>query len=206
MNDIKKLGRPRKFNEKEALSAAMHLFWKKGYDGTSMKELTQAMNMKGPSIYAAFGDKRALYLRTIEHYADRNACAPVLAFEEEEDIRLAVRKFLEAVIDKSAADATGNGGCFLASCVSTSAGEVGGVSERLEQAIDDTDSRLTARFDREKQKGTLPSNFPSKARAQLMFDLRQGYVFRSRAGWKPEALKHDIDDRVDMIMFDSAKA
>ncbi|MEP3279204.1 MAG: TetR/AcrR family transcriptional regulator [Stappiaceae bacterium] len=200
MNDTKKMGRPRSFDENEALMAAMNVFWTKGYDGASMKDLTGAMGISGPSLYSVFGDKRALYLKTIDHYSDVDACAPIVAFESEPDIRKAIHGFLTSVITYSTGEQYGPRGCFLASCVSTSIGEVEGVEERMEQAINGTDIRLASRFDVEKEKGTLPANFPSKERARLMFDMRQGYVFRGRAGWTAQALLADIDDRVEMIL------
>jgi len=200
LSDTKKLGRPRSFDTDEALLAAMNAFWTKGYDATSLRDLTQAMGISGPSMYAAFGDKRELYLKTIDRYADVDGCAPVVAFETEPDIEKAVRAFLEIVIDYATTHDSGARGCFLASSVSTTIGEVEGVAERVEKAIDDTDTRLAARFDREKDKGTLPKAFPSKERARLMFDMRQGYVFRGRAGASAQALKKDLDHRVNMII------
>lgn len=200
MNDTKKMGRPRNFDADQALLAAMNTFWSKGYDGASLKDLTKAMGISGPSMYAAFGDKRELYLKTIDKYGDVDGCAPVVAFESEPDIETAVKGFLETVIDYSTDHSGGTSGCFLASCVSTNVGEVEGVAERMVSAINETDIRLAARFDLEKEKGNLPENFPSKERARLMFDMRQGYVFRGRAGWAAETLKEDIAHRVKMII------
>ncbi len=200
MNDTNKKGRPRNFDINEALLAAMNTFWAKGYDGTSMKDLTKAMGISGPSLYAAFGDKRELYLKTIDLYADADGCAPIVAFESESDITKAVEGFLLSVIHYSTEHESGARGCFLASCVSTSVGEVEGVDERMMKAIEDTDVRLAARFDLEKEKGTLPKDFPSLDRARLLYDMRQGYVFRGRAGWTAKSLIKDITDRVSMVL------
>lgn len=200
MNDTKKMGRPRSFDSRQALTAAMNVFWAKGYDGASLKDLTGAMGISGPSMYAAFGDKRELFLKTIDLYGDVDGCAPVVAFESEPDIRLAVRGFLEEVITYATAHESGAKGCFLASSVSASIGEVEGVRERVEKAIEDTDTRLAARFDREKENKTLPDDFPSLERARLLYDVRQGYMFRGRAGWSAEAMRQDLDHRVSMIL------
>lgn len=200
MIDTKRMGRPRTFNEDDALLAAMNTFWTKGYDGTSMKDLTAAMGISGPSLYSAFGDKRELYLKTIDRYADVDGCAPIVAFEAEQDLAKAVHDFLESVILYSTAEHGGAKGCFLASCVSTSVGEVEGVAERMEDAIAGTDDRLAKRFETEKAAGTLRPDFPSKARGALMHDMRQGYVFRTRAGATPAQLLSDLDDRVKMIL------
>lgn len=200
MNTTKKIGRPRGFDVDHALWAAVNVFWRKGYDGASIKDLTEAMGINSPSLYATFGDKHALYLRAIDRYVSNDACAPLVAFEQEPDIRPAVRAFMVASIDYATNHESGGRGCFLSSCVSTSAGEVDGVQSLLREAIEETDARLAKRFDAEKAKNALPADFPSMERARLMFDLRQGHVFRARAGLPPETMTTDLDHRVNIIL------
>uniref|UniRef100_A0AAN0NIV3 TetR/AcrR family transcriptional regulator n=1 Tax=Yoonia rhodophyticola TaxID=3137370 RepID=A0AAN0NIV3_9RHOB len=74
---------------------AIGVFWKQGYEGASMKLLTDEMGINSPSLYAEFGDKHALYLEAIERYAQNDACAPLVALETEPDIAKAVRAFLK---------------------------------------------------------------------------------------------------------------
>jgi AcrR family transcriptional regulator len=62
------LGRPRSFDPDTALDRAMHVFWRKGYEGTSLTDLTRAMRINAPSLYAAFGNKDALFGRVIDRY------------------------------------------------------------------------------------------------------------------------------------------
>ncbi|MCK0128858.1 TetR/AcrR family transcriptional regulator [Erythrobacter sp. F6033] len=200
MNDTKKIGRPRKFDADEAMMAAVSTFWTKGYDGASMKDLTDAMGISGPSLYAAFGDKRQLYLKAIDAYASNDACAPLVAFEAEPDIGKAVRAFMIAAIDYATAHESGAKGCFLSSCVATTAGEVEGVDQLLADAIKDTDERLAARFAQEVELGNLASDFPVLARARLLFDLRQGFVFRARAGLDAATMKAELNQRCRMIL------
>ena len=200
MNDTKKIGRPKKFDQEEALTAALNVFWNKGYDGASMKDLTHAMGINVPSLYSSFGDKHALYLQAIEAYTSNDACAPLVAFENEPDIYVAVQAFMHAAIEYATDHESGAKGCFLSSCVATTAGEVEGVQTILENAIEETDQRLASRFDLEKDKGTLAKDFPSLDRARLMFDLRQGHVFRARAGLKSETMIQDLADRAKMVL------
>src|ERR1700749_3660752 len=61
-------GRPRAFDRDEALDRAMHLFWRRGYEATSVSDLTEAMGITPPSLYAAFGDKKRLFLETVDRY------------------------------------------------------------------------------------------------------------------------------------------
>ena len=77
-----KLGRPAAFDKDAALEAAMRLFWERGYEGTSMADLSQAMGVHPSSIYAAFGDKQALFALAAKRYADVPARYAVKALEQ----------------------------------------------------------------------------------------------------------------------------
>ena len=200
MKTTKPAGRPRSFDRDQALMTAVHVFWAKGYEGASIKDLTDAMGIKPPSLYATFGDKLNLYKEAIERYATNDSCAPLVAFESEPNIDLAVKAFLETVIDYATQHESGARGCFLSSCVATSAGEVEGIDVFLQQAIEETDRRIANRFDLEKTKGTLPDDFPSLERARLLLDLRQGYVFRARAGFEGEAIHEGLAHRVRIVL------
>src|ERR1700759_4353115 len=69
------IGRPREFDRDAAFEAAMLLFWRKGFAAASMNELCDAMGVRSPSLYAAFGSKEELYLEAIEHYAETHGTA-----------------------------------------------------------------------------------------------------------------------------------
>lgn len=200
MSTTKKVGRPKKFDRDTALMSAVNVFWLKGFDGASMTDLTEAMGVNPPSLYAEFGDKLNLYRLAIERYATNDACTPLVAFESEPDIEKAIRAFMNEVVIYATRHDSGAKGCFLSTSVATSAGEVEGVEELLKKAIEATDRRLVKRFDEAKANGTLSQNFPSLERARLMFDLRQGLVFRARAGCSIKSMKSDIDKRVTMIL------
>src|SRR5213594_2671193 len=62
-------GRPREFDIEKALDRAMEVFWRKGYEGASLPDLTKAMGINRPSMYAAFGNKEALFRRALDRYA-----------------------------------------------------------------------------------------------------------------------------------------
>ncbi|WP_216824980.1 TetR/AcrR family transcriptional regulator [Agarilytica rhodophyticola] len=196
-----KMGRPRQFDPDKALRDAMHVFWEKGYDGASMGDLTRAMGINRPSLYAAFGDKYALYLKSIDCYISDNACAPLVAFDAEKNITEAVRAFLKTSIECATGRSEGKLGDFLGSCVSTNSGGLEGIQERLQASIAQTDERLEQRFNLEKENGVLAENFPSLERARLMYDLRQGHIFRARSGIKRNTMLEDIEYRVKIVLL-----
>ncbi len=69
--EARRRGRPRQYDPDQALAKAAETFWKHGYAATSLDDLVVATGMKRPSLYAAFGDKRDLYLKTLERYRDQ---------------------------------------------------------------------------------------------------------------------------------------
>lgn len=64
------MGRPREFDVDKALDVALHLFWRKGYEGTSITDLTEAIGITKPSLYAAFGNKEELFRKALDRYVD----------------------------------------------------------------------------------------------------------------------------------------
>ncbi len=196
----KKTGRPRSFDEFTALNAAMNVFWARGYHGASMKNLTDAMGINRPSLYGSFGDKRQLYIKAIEHYATNDGSRPLVAFKTELDIVKAVHAYMQITINLVTANEDDHRGCFLASCVATSAGEIDGIDELLHRVIRETERKLTTRFDVEREKGTLPKAFPSLERARLMYDLSLGHAVRARAGVDRDTLTKDLEHQVRSIL------
>jgi len=86
-------GRPRSFDREDALRWAMMVFWKHGYDATSVALLTDAMGIAAPSMYAAFGDKRALFEEALQHYAQTYGAFTMRALSDP-DARVAVERLL----------------------------------------------------------------------------------------------------------------
>src|SRR5580698_5906114 len=93
-----KTGRPISFEKDAALEAAMLLFWERGYEGTSMADLTQAMGLNPSSIYAAFGDKHALFQLVVKRYMELRAQYAVKALEEP-----TLDRFIRALFDNTVA-------------------------------------------------------------------------------------------------------
>jgi len=91
-------GRPRQFDTEQALEAAMLLFWRNGYEGTSLSALAEAMDINMPSLYAAFGNKQALFQKALDRYLQRPASYLPQALEES-DARAAIKKLFRGAIN-----------------------------------------------------------------------------------------------------------
>ena len=114
-------GRPRQFDYSAALDAALHTFWERGFTGTSLDHLTAAMGLNRPSLYAAFGNKDAVYAAAIAHYVDTVGGTYVAALNGRSTLREGLRAFFAAVIDV-ATGRHGPTGCALACTLPAEAG------------------------------------------------------------------------------------
>src|SRR5438093_11447325 len=93
------VGRPRAFDVDEALDQALKVFWRKGYEGTSLPDLTRAMGINRPSLYAAFGNKEALFRKALDRYNDGPA-AYVREALEEPTARAVVEALLRGAVEQ----------------------------------------------------------------------------------------------------------
>jgi len=184
-----KTGRPRSFCTDTVLDRAMTVFWRKGYEGASLSELTGAMGINPPSLYAAFGSKEGLFRAVIERYdarrqalMDRVLAAP--------DSRAVARQFLEGVADFSA-DTEGRSppGCLLVqSGLSCSDADIPQV---LAEHRAEKERALRERFERDKKAGRLPKNANPATLASYLTTVANGMCVQASAGATAKQL-HDI--------------
>jgi TetR/AcrR family transcriptional repressor of nem operon len=114
------LARPREFEEATVLEAAMRCFWARGYEATSVRDLAGEMGITGASLYNAFGDKRSLYRRALDHYLDQSVRDRVARLEPSLPPLDAIRAFFDEVIRRSVNDRERRG-CMLVNAALESA-------------------------------------------------------------------------------------
>lgn len=192
-------GRPRTFDEDTALDAAVEVFWRHGYEGTSLPALTEAMGMNRPSLYGAFGDKHRLFLRALDRYRDGIGSKPLEAFEREENPKAAVQAFLRTSVENNTRPDAAPG-CLIACCAATSVQDLDGVGERLAAVFSETEAKLTARFETMVAKGSLKERPPPSIRARRLVDMMNAQAIRARAGTTRQALLDDLDERAASVL------
>ena len=177
------MARPREFDEATALEAAIECFWHRGYEATSVRDLADKMGISGPSLYNAYGDKRALFAQALEHYVDNSARALIKRLETSLPPKQAVRRFIEEIIDRSVNDAERRG-CFLIN----SALEVAPHDKQLGALIADRLAEIEDFFYRSikaaQAKGAVPRNRVARDLARLLLGVLLGIRVLARS--KPE--------------------
>ncbi|MES3025951.1 MAG: TetR/AcrR family transcriptional regulator [Pseudomonadota bacterium] len=150
-------GRPRTFDAELALDRAADVFWKHGFQNASMQELTEAMGLSKPSLYAAYGDKEALYLKALERYVAGLIARHAGSLNEEKDGRRALEGFLRSLAAMMA-DPALPGGCFIINGTADSGGSTmpEAIEQALRAALQGTEAMVLARLLLAKGDGHLP--------------------------------------------------
>jgi TetR/AcrR family transcriptional repressor of nem operon len=174
------VARPKEFDEECALDAAIDCFWRHGYEATSVRDLATAMGISGPSLYNAFGDKRALFAKALQSYLDRSAWAMIKRLEETLPPKEAIRRFLEEIIEHSVGDRERRG-CFLIN----SALEVASHDLELGKFIADQFGEIEAFFHRSikaaQAEGTIPRDRAPRDFARLLLGVLLGIRVLARS-------------------------
>ena len=135
-------GRPRGFDAGEVLGAATERFRTRGYAGTSLDDLVDATGLQRPSLYAAFGDKRALYLATLERTIDRAGRAFDQLLAADLPLEQSLKVMFRAVIDGFLTGETGPSGCIMVSTSATSAVDDAEIRARLAAFVQLEDGKI----------------------------------------------------------------
>ena len=196
-NPTRTRGRPRSFDELEALEKATKVFWSKGYDGVTIDDLVDGMGVGRMSLYAVFGDKRALFLRALGAYAGTRGALLAKALFSPKPLRDSLAGFLRQAVEC----ATGEGlpeGCLLV-CVAPLVDDAE-VRQFVQNAAAGAVALVERRFRDGITAGEIPSDFPVAARASQVVDLVNGLTVRAKMGTARKTLLRDAEGAVDLVL------
>jgi len=166
------------------------VFWRKGYEGASLSDLTEAMGINRPSLYATFGDKRALFSKAVERYTQGPACYATDALAEPK-ARRAIERLLSQAVDR-VTDPHGPRGCLLVQGALSSGDEGRVAREELAAKRAAGEAAIRKRLQRARAEGDLPPGADPADLARYVASLLQGLAVQAASGATRAALQRVV--------------
>ncbi len=180
-------GRPREFCVDAALAAALRVFWTKGYEGASLTDLTEAMGINKPSLYAAFGNKEALFRKALDLY-EREKLAYMNEALSAPTARGVAEQLLRGALALQTCD-LGPKGCMGVIHSVACGTEAESIRAEVITRGEKVHEALVERFDRAKAEGDLPLHIEASGLAAYLKALLQGLSVQAGAGATPAELE-----------------
>ena len=194
-------GRPRAFDAETALEKAMRVFWSKGYQGTSLLDLTEAMGINRPSLYAAFGNKEELFRKVLDRYG-RGPGSHISGALEAPTAREVAATILYGTADLLS-DPGHPPGCLSVNAIVVGGKQTGAVCREMATRRCRAVNALKNRFVRAKKEGDLPSTTDPASLALFVLTITQGMSVYAASGASRSALRQVAD--LAMQAFPSRK-
>jgi AcrR family transcriptional regulator len=185
-------GRPRAFDRETALRQAMLIFWEQGYEGASLGDLTQAMGINRPSLYAAFGSKEALFREALVLYEKEEGETGRQLLEQTPDTREAISRTLLAKVTAYASPHKPPG-CMVMMAAVLGTPENQPVREELCRMRRATQDHFRARLQKGIAEGNLPAGTDIEALAHFYSVVLAGLSLKARDGASRETLERVVD-------------
>src|SRR5271156_3436238 len=180
--EARRRGRPRQYDPDRALADAAATFWKHGYAGTSLDDLVAATGMNRPSLYAAFGDKGDLYLKTLERYQRKSRAKSIELLADQPPLRIFLTRFYDGALEIYRAGSDEARGCYSISTAPAQATVDPAVRAFLNDSIRGTDAFLADLIGKARERGEVAASADPSALAQIATATLHTIAVRSRVG------------------------
>lgn len=195
----KRRGRPRAYEPEVALARALDVFWKEGFAATSLDDLSAATGMNRPSLYAAFGDKRELYIKSYEGYRDRMRARMAEVFRTDLALRDLLERVYAVALDMYLSGKDGPRGCFAVMTAASEAVFDPAIRELVTTGLNETDRFFARIFNRARERGELPSSADPVVLAHLASATLHSLAVRARAQAPRAELDAIVEGALDVI-------
>ncbi len=177
------MARPREFDEHAVLNAAMNRFWERGYQATSIRDLAVETGLTSPSLYNAFGDKRALFRQVLERYAQHSSRARIARLESSMPPKEAIRAFIREIVEHSLTDKNRRG-CLLVNSALEIAPHDPEIGAEVASRLGEVESFFRRSVVAAQKEGSIPSDRDAKDLARVLLAVLLGIRVAARA--RPE--------------------
>jgi AcrR family transcriptional regulator len=184
-------GRPREFDAQEALAAALRVFWMRGYEGASLTELTEAMGITRPSLYACYGNKEALFRKALDLY-EHEKLAYMSAALNAPTARGVAERLLQGALQMQMNTNDPKGCLGVISSVACGA-EAESIKAEVVARRASSEAALIQRFERARSDGDLPDHIEPAALARYLGAIIQGMLVQASAGVSCKDLSAMVD-------------
>jgi AcrR family transcriptional regulator len=190
-------GRPREFDVDDALAAALRVFWQKGYEGTSLTDLTDAMGITRPSLYAAFGNKESLFRKALDLY-EREKLAYIGEALAAPTSREVAERLLRGALEMQTSECEPRGCLRVISSV-TCGSEAESVKADLQARRASSQQALLDRMERAKAEGDLPASTDVAGITNYLLAILQGMAVQAGNGASKEQVERVV--RTSLAMW-----
>lgn len=189
-------GRPREFDLAETILVAQAVFWKHGLEATSLNQIAQETGLHKPSLYAAFGDKLALYIAALDAYMELAATLIAKSLSATE-LRVALAAFFKADLDFFMAE--GGRGCFLLSTAVPVAGMHPEVAKRVKKGNAGVEIAFRQRLETAQRVGEMPRGRSIEPFVQMLTSTHMALGLRARSGATRKELQKTADSAINLV-------
>jgi TetR/AcrR family transcriptional repressor of nem operon len=182
------MARLREFDEERALDGAVDCFWKRGYEATTVRDLADAMKIGAASLYNAYGDKRALFEKSLERYANRSMRDRIARMEAEHRPKQAIRAFIAEIIDRSLKDPDRKG-CLLVNSALDVAPHDARIGKVVANYLDELRAFFRRNIEAAQRAGEAPRALDAEEVAGHLLGVLAGIRVLARTGAPRKALE-----------------
>lgn len=174
-------GRPREFDKERVLDKALHVFWERGYEGTSLSDLTEAMGINRPSLYAAFGNKEELFRLALDRYVEKGPGAVHREALAKPTAKAVVENLLKSAAN-SLTDPANPPGCLAVQGALSCGDAAESIKQELCLRRSRVEQELRERFERAKAEGDLGRESDPGSLARYVMTVIQGMAVQAASG------------------------
>ena len=193
------VARTKEFDPDAALQSALELFWRRGYEATSMADLVEHLGIGRASIYATFGNKHELYLKAMDRYTETRDPLLLTDLSQPGPALPAVRKLVRRFAAESASPEERPNGCFVTNTAAELAPHDPAAARRVEISWEHVETLLHSALVRAQAQGELPEDRDPRALARMLFVLLQGVRIVGKASNDPARVRDAAEQALALL-------